>query len=99
MTHDEICKCFGEDTLFAMQAPTGTKLSSKKLDTGKCRLHIKSTEGQVYVSLVNKDSESDEPEAVRVSPTKDPKSADSEVESLFPDNPESLLAPECKQTV
>ncbi len=105
MTHDEICNSFSDDTLLAMKAPKGSKLTPLRFENGKHRLHVKSTEGQVYVALVNKDSESDRPEAVsvKVTPSKDTGSASSttgsEVESILLENPETLLSLESKISI
>lgn len=76
VTHEDICSCFKGDTLLAIQAPNGTQLEvpiPDHLESGQKRyqIHLKSSEGQIYVLLVNKDAESAEPVVVQVPPPKE----------------------------
>ncbi len=76
VTHEDICSCFEGDTLLAIQAPNGTQLEvpiPDHLESGQKRyqIHLKSSEGQIYVLLVNKDAESAEPVVVQVPPPKE----------------------------
>ncbi|XP_040568490.1 transcription factor E2F5 [Lepeophtheirus salmonis] len=68
VTHDDICSTFKGDTLLAIQAPNGTTLEVPIPDVHKqgYQIHLKSEEGQIYVLLVNKESESSSPLAVQV---------------------------------
>ncbi len=76
LTHDDICSSFEGDTLLAVQAPNGTQLEvpiPELLANQKRRyqIHLKSTDGQIYVLFVNKDSEHETPVVVQVPPPKD----------------------------
>ena len=75
VTHEDICQSFDGDTLLAIQAPNGTQLEVPRPEqTGikkKYQIHLKSTDGQIYVLLVNKDPDSDHPVAVQVPPPKE----------------------------
>lgn len=75
VTHEDICRCFQEDTMLAIQAPSGTELevplveqngSSKK----NYQMHLKSSVGPIYVLLVNKDIDCTSPVAIEVPPPK-----------------------------
>jgi hypothetical protein len=72
LTHEDLCSCFEGDTLLAVQAPTGTQLEvpiPESAGPGRKRLyqiHLKSSEGQIYVLLVNKDAADAEPMVVPV---------------------------------
>ena len=71
---EEICSCFEGDTLLAVKAPSGTQLEVPKPEsviggTGKrYQIHLKSNEGQIYVVLVNRDAETEQPMVVQVPP-------------------------------
>jgi len=76
VTHEDICKSFEGDTLLAIQAPHGTQLEvpipeMQANQKRKYQIHLKSTDGQIYVLLVNKDSEHESPVAVQVPPPAD----------------------------
>jgi len=76
VTHEDICKSFEGDTLLAVQAPHGTQLEvpipeMQANQKRKYQIHLKSTDGQIYVLLVNKDSEHEQPVAVQVPPPAD----------------------------
>ena len=77
LTHDDICQSFEGETLLAIQAPNGTQLEvpipeqQDNLGKRKYQIHLKSTDGQIYVMLVNKDPDSDHPVAVQVPPPKE----------------------------
>lgn len=75
VTHDDICQSFEGNTLLTVQAPNGTQLEvpipEQLGPKKKYQIHLKSTDGQIYVLLVNKDAESDQPIAVQVPPPKD----------------------------
>ncbi|XP_071958166.1 transcription factor E2F5-like [Antedon mediterranea] len=73
VNHEDLCKCFKNDTLLAIQAPSGTQLEvpvpervsdNKK----KYQIHLKSFNGPIYVLLVNKDTSSSSPVVVPVPP-------------------------------
>ncbi len=72
VTHEDICSCFEGDTLLAVQAPNGTQLEVPISESGggaakkQYQIHLKSTEGQIYVLLVNKDATDAKPLAVQV---------------------------------
>lgn len=75
VTHEDICESFEGNTLLAIQAPNGTQLEVPIPEQSglkkKYQIHLKSTDGQIYVLLVNKDPDSDHPVAVQVPPPKD----------------------------
>lgn len=77
VTHEDICQSFEGETLLAVQAPNGTQLEvpiPEVQQSGlkkKYQIHLKSTEGQIYVLLVNKDPDSEHPVAVQVPPPKE----------------------------
>jgi len=75
VTHEDICESFEGDTLLAIQAPNGSQLEVPIPEQSglkkKYQIHLKSTEGQIYVLLVNKYPDSDHPVAVQVPPPKD----------------------------
>ena len=76
VTHEDICQSFDGETLLAVQAPHGTQLEVPIPEQitnqkRKYQIHLKSSDGQIYVLLVNKDPESDHPVAVQVPPPKD----------------------------
>merc|ERR1711935_196426 len=75
VTHEDICESFEGNTLLAIQAPNGTQLEVPIPEQSglkkKYQIHLKSTDGQIYVLLVNKDPDSDYPVAVQVPPPKD----------------------------
>ncbi len=71
VTSEDICGSFEGDTLLAVQAPQGTQLevpipaltpASKRV----YQIHLKSSEGQIYVLLVNKETADSEPMVVQV---------------------------------
>lgn len=76
VTHEDICQSFDGDTLLAIQAPNGTQLEvpipeALPNQKRKYQIHLKSSDGQIYVLLVNKDPDSDHPVAVQVPPPKE----------------------------
>lgn len=81
VTHEDICAGFQGETLLAIQAPNDTKLEvpipegqiyqQKK----KYQIHLKSSEGQIYVLLINKDSDSEQPFVAEVPLPKDVQAA------------------------
>ena len=77
VTHEDICESFEGDTLLAIQAPNGSQLEVPIPEQSglkkKYQIHLKSTEGQIYVLLVNKDPDSDHPGAYNYFVIFDPK--------------------------
>lgn len=72
VTHNDVCKCFDGDTLLAVRAPQGTQLKVPQPEKKRLyQIHLKSTEGQIYVLLVNKDSDCSEPMVMPVPPPKE----------------------------
>ena len=75
VTHEDTCTSFDGETLLAIQAPNGTQLEVPRPESSgikkKYQIHLKSTDGQIYVLLVNKDPDSDHPVAVQVPPPKE----------------------------
>ena len=77
-SHEDICACFKGETLLAVQAPNGTQLEVPIPDlmTGmqakkRYQIHLKSNDGQIYVLLINKDAENEEPFVAEVPLPKD----------------------------
>jgi len=77
-THEDICACFKGETLLAIQAPNGTQLEVPipGLMTGeqakkRYQIHLKSNDGQIYVLLINKDGENEQPFVAEVPLPKD----------------------------
>lgn len=77
-THEDICACFKGETLLAIQAPNGTQLEVPipGLMTGeqakkRYQIHLKSNDGQIYVLLINKDAENEQPFVAEVPLPKD----------------------------
>ena len=73
VTHDDICGSFEGDTLLAIQGPNGTQLEVPRPELStvpgqknRYQIHLKSSEGQIYVLLVNKDQDSEQPVVVQV---------------------------------
>jgi len=72
VTHEDMCGCFEGQTLLAVQAPMGAQLEvpiPESAGPGRKRLyqiHLKSSEGQIYVLLVNKETSDAEPMVVPV---------------------------------
>jgi len=104
VTHEDICQSFEGETLLAIQAPRGTQLEvpiPEQLanQKRKYQIHLKSSDGQIYVLLVNKDPESDHPVAVQVPPPKDIADALEKVqssESRSPDDNSRLVGRKSK---
>lgn len=78
VTHEDICGSFEGDTLLAIQGPNGTQLEVPRPELSntpgqkyRYQIHLKSTEGQIYVLLVNKDQDSEQPVVVQVPPPQD----------------------------
>lgn len=73
VTHEDICSSFPGETLLAVQAPNGTQLEVPHPDIyrKKYQIHLKSAQGQIYVLLVNRETENSAPVAVRVPPPQD----------------------------
>ncbi len=74
VTHDDVCDGFPGRTLLAIQGPNGTQLEVPRPEISnvpgqkiRYQIHLKSTEGQIYVLLVNKDQDSDQPVVMQVS--------------------------------
>lgn len=93
VTHEDICQSFEGETLLAIQAPRGTQLEvpiPEQLANQKriYQIHLKSSDGQIYVLLVNKDPESDHPVAVQVPPPKDIADALEKVQSSESSSPD-----------
>jgi len=78
-THEDICACFKGETLLAVQAPNGTQLEvpipglmaaggggGGGAQGKRYQIHLKSNEGQIYVLLINKDSDSEQPFVAQV---------------------------------
>lgn len=67
VTYDDFCRCFDDETLLlAVRAPSGTRLEVPRPGETrawqKCsyQIRLKSSEGQIYVLLVNKDHTDDD---------------------------------------
>ncbi|XP_033115719.1 transcription factor E2F5-like [Anneissia japonica] len=76
VNHEDLCKCFKNDTLLAIQAPSGTQLEVPVPERGadnkkKYQIHLKSFNGPIYVLLVNKDTSSSSPVVLPVPPPHD----------------------------
>ncbi len=71
VSSDSICSAFEGDTLLTVQAPAGTLLEVPKPELAKYQIHLKSSDGQIYVVLVNKDKDSEEPVVMQVPPTEE----------------------------
>ncbi|XP_021922618.1 transcription factor E2F5-like isoform X2 [Zootermopsis nevadensis] len=89
ITHEDICRCFKEDTMLAIQAPSGTELEVPLVDHNSSnkknyQIHLKSSVGPIYVLLVNKDIDCTSPVAIEVPPPK------SVLESSVKDETEEL---------
>ena len=58
VTHEDICESFEGNTLLAIQAPNGTQLEVPIPEQSglkkKYQIHLKSTDGQIYVLLGKK---------------------------------------------
>lgn len=81
-THEDICACFKGETLLAIQAPNGTQLEVPipGLMTGeqakkRYQIHLKSNDGQIYVLLINKDADNEQPFVAQVPLPKDVQAA------------------------
>jgi len=77
-THEDICACFKGETLLAIQAPNGTQLEvpipelmSAQPAKKRYQIHLKSDDGQIYVLLINKDAENENPFVTEVPLPKD----------------------------
>lgn len=75
VTHEDICRCFEEDTMLAIQAPSGTELEVPSVEQNSnnkkaYQIHLKSSVGPIYVLLVNKDIDCTSPVAIEVPPPK-----------------------------
>lgn len=74
VSSDTISSAFDGDTLLTVQAPSGTLLEVPKpefrRETGKIhgQIHLKSDEGQIYVVLVNRNTDSEEAVVMQVPP-------------------------------
>ncbi len=71
VTSEDVCACFEGDTLLAIQAPQGTQLevpipTLSPASKRSYQIHLKSSEGQIYVLLVNKESTDSEAVMVQV---------------------------------
>ena len=74
VTHEDACKCFEGETLLSIQAPNKTTLDMQPvMENGKKKfqIHLKSSDGQIYVLLVNKETKDCNPVAVQVPPPKE----------------------------
>jgi len=71
-THRDVCACFNNNTLLAIQAPAGTQLEVPMPEHSVYKknytIHLKSETGPIYVLLVNKETENSSPVAVQVPP-------------------------------
>lgn len=77
-THEDICACFKGETLLAIQAPNGTQLEvpipelmSSQPAKKRYQIHLKSDDGQIYVLLINKDADNEDPFVTEVPLPKD----------------------------
>ena len=73
VTHEDVCGCFQNQTLLAVQAPSGTQLEVPVPEQGsngdrRYQIHLKSSTGPISVLLVNKDVAESAPVAVPVPP-------------------------------
>jgi len=69
ISSDAICSSFEGQTLLTVQAPAGTMLEVPKPERGgSYQIHLKSGAGQIYVVLVNRDRDSEEPLVMQVPP-------------------------------
>lgn len=76
VTHEDVCGCFKDQTLLAVQAPSGTQLEvpvPEQTTSGDRRyqIHLRSSSGPISVLLVNKDVSTSAPVAVPVPPPED----------------------------
>eukprot|EP00096_Caligus_rogercresseyi_P014340 TRINITY_DN6830_c0_g1_i1.p1 TRINITY_DN6830_c0_g1~~TRINITY_DN6830_c0_g1_i1.p1 ORF type:complete len:369 (+),score=131.89 TRINITY_DN6830_c0_g1_i1:104-1210(+) len=99
VTHEDICSTFSGETLLAVQAPNGTKLEvtipedNEVHSTQRYQIHLKSEEGQIYVLLVNKDSDGSSPLAVQVPPPKEIAEAIKNATAGVPEDPKPTKDP------
>jgi len=69
ISSDAICSSFEGQTLLTVQAPAGTILEVPKPErSDSYQIHLKSGAGQIYVVLVNKEKDSEEPLVMQVPP-------------------------------
>ncbi|XP_028391971.1 transcription factor E2F4-like [Dendronephthya gigantea] len=73
VTYEDLCHCFRDDTLLAIQAPAGTELEvpipEKKLGIDRrYQIHLKSHTGEINVLLVNRDPTNNRPVVTPVPP-------------------------------
>ncbi|XP_018411268.1 PREDICTED: transcription factor E2F5 isoform X2 [Nanorana parkeri] len=76
VTHEDLCNCFNDDTLLAVQAPSGTQLEVPIPEMGqngqkKYQISLKSSSGPINVLLINKESSTSKPVAFPVPPPDD----------------------------
>ncbi|KAM4689737.1 transcription factor E2F5 [Discoglossus pictus] len=104
VTHEDVCKCFHEDTLLAVRAPTGTQLEvpipeMSKKGRKKCQVNLKSRTGPIHVLLLNQTSGSSKPVVFPVPPPDEiPPSYSQPVRSLT-ERENMLLEKEKKRAV
>ncbi|KAB7498511.1 Transcription factor E2F4 [Armadillidium nasatum] len=70
---EDICKCFQNDTLLVIQAPSGTQLEVPmphmvEGEKKKYQIGLKSDNGPIYVLLVNQERENNSVQVVQVPP-------------------------------
>ena len=78
VSHDDVCKCYQNQTLLAIQAPSGTQLEVPPPDIvttnggatqkARYRIHLTSTNGPICVLLVNHDCNTDSSVAMTIPP-------------------------------
>jgi transcription factor E2F4/5 len=75
VTHEDLCNSFSGDTLFTIQAPSGTQLELPPPDLQgekhQFQIHLISNTNPIEVLLVNKDDVAGQTTVVRVPPLKD----------------------------
>ena len=62
-----ICHLMSRRTWNTLQAPAGTRLEVPRPERDSYQIHLKSGAGQIYVVLVNRDRDSEEPVVMQVS--------------------------------
>ena len=103
VTYEDLCQCFRDDTLLAIQAPAGTELEvpipEKKLGIDRrYQIHLKSQTGEINVLLVNKDPKNNRPVVTPVPPPMPPMPTPHNA-SLTKENPHTALVTEKITTV
>jgi len=76
VSHDDVCRCYQEETLLAIQAPSGTQLEVPPPDMvtngvtqrPRYQIHLNSNNGPICVLLVNHDNNTDSSVATTIPP-------------------------------